>query len=160
MPIDRNRAVFIAVGVPVGCAMLGTVVTGDAVRTWYPTLRTSKLVLPLWAFLPVALLYYLMCGRILYRLLTIDTPTARHTQALVLLASMMGANEGWNYVFLGRRSVRGGILGMIAYTLLTVALQRTLKQVDQPSARLLVLYVGWLGYDLLYAYELWRLNKA
>ena len=76
MPIDRNRAVFIAVGVPVGCAMLGTVVTGDAVRTWYPTLRTSKLVLPVWAFLPVARLYYLMCGRILYRLLTIEPPTA------------------------------------------------------------------------------------
>ena len=73
---------------------------------------------------------------------------------------MMGANEGWTYVFLGRRSVRAGVLGMIAYTRLTVALQRTLTRVDQPSARLVVPYIGWFGYDLLYADALWRLNKA
>ncbi len=66
---------------------------------WYPTLRKSKLVIPIWAFIPVALLYYLMCGRLIHRLLIIEAPRRQRTTALVLLGSMMLANEGWNYLF-------------------------------------------------------------
>ncbi len=159
MPVDRTSALAIALGVPVGCAVVGTAVTGDAVTTWYPTLRKSKLVLPLWAFIPVAVLYYLMCGRILYRLLTLDPPPVRHSGALVLLSGMMVANEGWNYLLFGRRSVRAGFLGMIGYIILTIALYWRLQRVDRKSAQLLLPYVGWLSYDFVYAYELWRLNK-
>ena len=160
MPVDRTSALAIALGVPVGCAVVGNAVTGDAVTTWYPTLRKSKLVLPLWAFIPIALLYYLICGRILYRLLTLDTPAPQRPAGLVLLGGMMVANEGWNYLFFGRRSVRAGFLGMIGYVVLTIAVQRQLRRVDRESAQLLLPYVGWMAYDLVYAYELWRLNRA
>jgi tryptophan-rich sensory protein len=157
--MDRTRASIIAVGVPIGCALLGNAAAGNAVTTWYPTLRKSKLVIPVWAFIPIALLYYVMCGRILYRLLTLTASHPQPSGALVLLGSMMGANEGWNYVFLGRRSVRAGLFGMIGYMLLTVALYWRLRRTDQRSARLLLPYVAWVGYDVVYAYELWRLNR-
>jgi tryptophan-rich sensory protein len=73
---------------------------------------------------------------------------------------MMVANEGWNYLFLGRRSVRAGFFGMIGYTVLTIALYWRLRKADRESAKLLLSYLGWLGYDLVYAHELWRLNSA
>jgi translocator protein len=158
--MKQRYAQMIAFGLPMGLALVGAHATGDGLRSWYPALRKSKLVLPLLAFAPVALVYTLICGRLLYRLLVLDRETPERTAALALLGSMMGANEGWNYLFLGRHSVRAGFFGMIAYTLLTLRLYRRLQRVDPQAARILRPYVGWLGYDLVYTFELWRLNRA
>ncbi len=156
---QKQRAVFIAIGAPAGSAVAGAVLAGDGPKTWYPTLRKSHIVLPLTAFVPVALLYYLMCGTLLYRLLAVVRPSRSRTQALTLLATMMAANEGWNYLLFRRRSTRAGLVGMIGFTLITVALYRALRRLDQPTAQMLLPYLGWLGYDLVWAYELWRLNR-
>jgi tryptophan-rich sensory protein len=48
---------------------------------------------------------------------------------------------------------------MIAYAVLALRLLRALSRVDPHSARFLMPYMAWLGYDLVYAYELWRLNR-
>ncbi|HYF63318.1 MAG TPA: TspO/MBR family protein [Herpetosiphonaceae bacterium] len=158
--MKQRHAQILAIGLPTGLAIGGAIATGDGLRTWYPALRKSRLVIPLWAFAPAALLYSIICGRLLYRLLLLDRDTPDRTAALLLLGSMMGANEGWNYLFLGRRSVRAGLFGMIGYTLLTIRLYRLLRRRDPQAAHILRPYVGWLGYDLVYAFELWRLNRG
>ena len=156
---QQRRAMCIAIGAPAVSAVVGTVLAGDGPKTWYPTLRKSRVVLPLIAFVPVALLYYLMCGRLLYRLLVVVRPSRSRTQALSLLATMMAANEGWNYLLFRRRSTRASFVGMVGFTLITVALYRALRRLDQPMAQMLLPYLGWLGYDLVWAYELWRRNR-
>ena len=160
MRINDHTALSLAIGTPVGFAVLGGAVTGDSLTTWYPSLRKSKLVLPLWAFLPVAMLYYLMCGRILFRLVARVAPSRDQRRALALLLTMMTANEGWNYLLFGRQSTREGLWGMLGFVSLTIGLFRVLYQVDQPSAALLRPYLVWLGYDVVYAFELWRLNRV
>jgi translocator protein len=154
---DR-QALSISVGATVGFALVGGALAGDAVTSWYPSLRKSRLVLPLWAFLPVAALYYLMCGVILFRLLARVAPSRERRTALTQLITMMAANEGWNYLMFGRRSPRAGLVGMIGFAGLTISLLRALRRADPRSATLLWPYLAWLGYDLIYAYELWRLN--
>jgi translocator protein len=156
---NHRVAASLAIGTPIGFAALGGTLPGDGLTTWYPSLRKSKLVLPLWAFAPVAVLYYLMCGLILYRLLV--RVKASHSQrlALALLLTVMAANEGWNYLLFGRRSTQAGLWGMLVFTGLTTALFRLLRQVDQQSAALIQAYLVWLGYDVVYAFELWRLNR-
>jgi tryptophan-rich sensory protein len=72
---------------------------------------------------------------------------------------MMAANEGWNYLLFRRRSTRASLVGMIGFALITVVLYRVLRRLDQPTARMLLPYLIWLGYDLVWAYELWRLNR-
>lgn len=158
--MKQPHARALAIGLPTGFALVGAIATGDGLKTWYPALRKSRLVIPLWAFAPVALVYSIICGRLLYRLLRLDRDTPERTTALVLLVGMMGANEGWNYLFLGRHSVRAGFVGMIGYTLLTLRLYWVLRRLDPSAARILQPYVGWLGYDLVYTFELWRLNRA
>jgi translocator protein len=155
---DR-RARVVATTTTVGFAVTGGALTGDALKTWYPTLRKSRLVLPLWAFLPVAVLYYLMCGTILFRLLARLAPSAERQAAIWWLLAMMTTNEGWNYLLFGRRSPRAGLLGMIGFVGLALKLLHVLRRSDLRSARLLLPYIAWLGYDLIYAYELWRLNR-
>ena len=87
---QQRRAMFIAIGAPAGSAVVGAVLASDGPRTWYPTLRKSQVVLPLTAFVPVALLYYLMCGTLLYRLLAVVRPSRSRTQALRLLVQRGG----------------------------------------------------------------------
>jgi len=79
--------------------------------------------------------------------------------ALRRLLVMMAANEGWNYLLFGRRSTRAGLAGMLGFVGITLSLLRSLRQVDRASAQALLPYVAWLGYDVVYAYELWRLNR-
>lgn len=159
--VHNNRyARVIAIGTPVSFAVTGGALTGDALTTWYPALRKSRLVLPIWVFLPVAVLYYLMCGTILYRLLTHVAPSPERRTAFELLLTMMAANEGWNYLLFGRRSTQAGLWGMLVFVALTIGLFRALSRVDARSAMLLRPYLLWLGYDVLYAFELWRLNRS
>jgi translocator protein len=155
----NKRALSIAIVTPLGYAIIGNALVGDAVKTWYPSLKKSSMILPIWAFIPIAIAYYLMCGAILYRLLALVAPSRQRTSAIVLLSSMMGANEGWNYLFLGRKSLRASLLGMLGFIFLTIALYRALNQIDRHSAMILRPYLAWLGYDVLWAEELWRLNR-
>src|SRR5215213_2092987 len=109
----NKRALTIAIVTPLGYAIFGNALVGDAATKWYPSLRKSRLVLPLWAFIPIGILYYLICGVLLYRLLALVAPSQQRTVAIVLLLSMMGANEGWNYLFFGRKDLRASWLGLL-----------------------------------------------
>lgn len=157
--MNRKRARTIAVVTPLGCAVLGNALTGNAATKWYPSLRKSRLVLPMWAFIPIGVAYYVMCGGLLYRLQALVAPSPDRRTAIVLLLSMMGANEGWNYLFFGRKDLRASFVGMLGFVGLAVALYRVLDRIDGRSATILLPYLGWLGYDVVWAEELWRLNK-
>jgi len=156
--MHKKRALTIAIATPLGFAISGNAFVGDAVTTWYPNLKKSRLVLPIWAFIPIGIAYYLMCGVLLYRLLAIMTPSRQRSRALLLLLGMMSANEGWNYLFFGRKSLRASLVGMLSFIVLAVALYRALKRIDRRSATILLPYLVWLGYDVVWAEELWRLN--
>jgi tryptophan-rich sensory protein len=54
--MDDRRARWMAIGTTAGFAVAGAGLSGDALSTWYPKLRKSRFVLPLWAFVPVAVL--------------------------------------------------------------------------------------------------------
>jgi len=156
--MQNKRALIIAIVTPLGCAVFGNALTGDAVTKWYPTLKKSRLILPLWSFIPIGIAYYVMCGVLFYRLLAIVNPSRQRTTAIVLLLGMMGVNEGWNYIFFGKKSLGASLLGTLGFIGLTLMLYRALNRVDRRSATILRPYLAWLGYDVVWAEELWRLN--
>ena len=50
-------------------------------------------------------------------------------------------------------------LGMLGFIFLTIALYRALNQLDRRLALILRPDLAWLGYDVVWAEELWRLNR-
>lgn len=68
--------------------------SSDALTSWYPKLRKSRFVLPLWAFVLVAVLYYLICGTILFCLL-VRVPFSREQRVALrwLLVMMAGTRN-------------------------------------------------------------------
>ncbi len=59
----------LVVGICVVMAILGSVLTGKGLTTWYASLVKPWFQIPLWAFVGVGMVGYLMDAVILYRLL-------------------------------------------------------------------------------------------
>lgn len=137
----------------VGAAVGGNAFVGRESLAWFRGLRRPAMQLPMPAFYAVGLAYYAAMGVVVYRaVLREDARTYR--RAMVVLAG----NEVWNAFFFGRRSTRGGFLGVLAF-LPPLALLQTSVAGDRASSLAVGSYSVWVvGYDLPWTYRLWRLN--
>jgi translocator protein len=105
-------------------------------------------------FYAVAAAYYVLMGMVIYRA-AVRQDARSYRLAMVVLAG----NELWNAAFFGRRSVRAGFLGIVAFTVPLALLQASVAG-DRVSTVALGSYTTWvLGYDIPWTYRLWRLNQ-
>ena len=141
-------------------ALAGSLLVGDALTTWYPTLRQPWFALPLQAWIMVGVLYYLMCLVIGYRLLARRDQPPGYGVTLTLFLLMMAMNEGWNYLLFGRQDLWLSLIGMLLFCVVTIALFVNLRRFDPTAALILLPYVLWLAYDVIWISALWRLNRS
>jgi tryptophan-rich sensory protein len=136
-----------------GAAVVGNAFIGKGAMEWFRGLTAPRWQLPFPAFLLVGAAYYGVIGYVLAR--SIDRRDARSTGWS--LAVLVG-NEAWNGAFFGRRSARAGFVGLCAFLVPLVALQRAVSE-DPRSRRSLAAYTAYVFlYDLPWIYRLWRLN--
>ena len=140
-------------------AIIGVLLAGDTMQIWYPTLEMPWLNIPLWVFIPIQILYYLICGIIIYRILKHVTPSRQQNISLALLLTMMICAELWNYLFLGLRSTFAGMVGMILFTIITIMVYIHLRRAERYSSRIMIPYLVWLAVDNIWIFELWRVNR-
>jgi tryptophan-rich sensory protein len=151
----RRRSVLQATACTAAAAVGGNAFVGKEAMDWFRGLTAPRWQLPMPAFLGVAAVYYGIMGHVLAR--SIDRRDARSTAWS--LAVLVG-NEAWNGAFFGRRSARAGFVGMCAFVVPLVALQRAVAG-DARSRHALAPYTAYvLVYDLPWTYRLWRLNPA
>ncbi len=136
-------------------AVAGNAFIGKAAMAWFRGLTTPRWQLPLPAFLGVGALYYGLIGYVLAR--SIDR---RDTRSTAWCLAVLAGNEAWNGVFFGRRSARAGFVGLCAFVVPLLGLQRSVAG-DARSRNALAAYTAYvLGYDLPWTYRLWRLNPT
>ena len=146
-----------AIAIPVLLALLGALV-GDSGLGWYAELVKPWFLAPLWVFFIVGLVYYVLYAVVLYRILAHVTDRRGKAISLALAVGVLVGNELWNYGFFGLRSTLAGFVGMVVFLVALTALIVVLGKYERFSAGLVVPYYLWVLYDLLWAYELWRLN--
>jgi len=159
--IQSARALTVALVFVVIVAVLGVFLAGDGWREWYDGLAKPSWLVPLWVFFPVAALVYALGVFLLYRINSRAAGNSRRTrwQLLVLTVLMLVGNEVWNYLFLGRQSVDGGFLGMLIFAGIVVTLWLALWRARRRLEWLLLTpYLLWVGYDIAWTFEVWRLN--
>jgi tryptophan-rich sensory protein len=102
---------------------------------------------------------YLVDSVITYRLLTVVPEQSDRIIALTALIVVMLYNELWNIVLFRWHNTFAGFLGVLAFLAPLAFLQVMLVLVDHVSAWLVLVYLVWvIGYDIPWAYRLWRLN--
>ena len=111
--------------------------------------------LPTAGFLPVGALYHCIMGVVVRRIL-LRGDSRSHRLAMAVLA----ADELWNVALFDRRSTRNGFVGILAFLVPLGALQASVAR-DRASAITLGAYTGYVvAYDVPWAYQVWRLNRA
>jgi tryptophan-rich sensory protein len=158
--IDPAR-LAIVVAWTVLMAVLGTVLAGNAVKSWYPTLPKGRIEIPLALFAAVGLVVYVFEAIVAYRLL--ERLEGSPTTALVLssLVIVMLYNELWNGALFRLRSPFAALIALLGFLAPLAILLIGCALVDGPSVLLMGLYAAWVvGYDIPWIYGLWRANPA
>jgi tryptophan-rich sensory protein len=142
-------------------AVLGTVLAGDALKTWFPGLNRPWFQIPTPAFVAVGGLGYLFDLVILYRLLTVVPAPEGRIVSLAAMAVVMLYNELWNAALFRLRSPFAGFLLVVAFLAPLAILEIALVVFEPASAVLMGIYVVWVvAYDVPWTYRLWTLNRA
>ncbi len=159
MPTWNIPALLVAVALSLGMAIVGGLLTGNQLAQWFATLYKPRIQLPLWGFVCIGLYGYLVDSIIAYRLLTVVSGQTARIVALTALIIVMLYNELWNIVLFRWHNTYAAFLGILVFLIPLIFLQVTLVLVDAVSAWLVFVYVLWVfGYDIPWAYRLWRLN--
>lgn len=149
-------AVVLCVCVAVVEGLLGT----EGLRNWYAELAKPDWHLPIWGFVVVAIVVYVMFGFIAYRLFVVPLAMGSRAIGLTALAVVMLFNALWNYALFQSQDLLVGLLGLIAFVAPLTILQVALLVYDRRSARALGFYVGWVVfYDIPLYYSMWQLHS-
>jgi benzodiazapine receptor len=152
-------SVAISIGICLTIALLEGLLSGDGVKTWYPHLRKPRWHIPLWAFVIVAVLVYIIDGFVAYRVLTVVPSWEGVTVSLTALVVVMTLNALWNYAFFEYRSPLLGFFGLVGFLGPLMILQVALFVYDIVAAWAHMTYLLWVvAYDLPLFYAIWRLN--
>ena len=152
-------AVAISVSICSMVAIFEGFLTGDSLTTWYPGLRKPDWHIPLWAFVIVGVLVYVINGFVAYRVLTEVPSREDQLVALTALVVVMVLNTLWNYAFLEYQSTLIGFLGVVGFLGPLLVLQTALFAYDTVAAWTYIAYTLWvIAYDLPLFYVMWRLN--
>lgn len=159
MPTWNVLSLLLALALSLAMAILGGLLTGNQLTRWFATLQKPRLQLPLWGFISVGIIGYIVDSVIAYRLLTVVPEQTDRIIALTALIVVMLYNELWNIVLFRWQNTFAGFLGVLAFLAPLVILQVTLFLVESVSAWLVFVYMLWLiGYDIPWAYTLWQMN--
>jgi benzodiazapine receptor len=159
MTIGIGVAVLV-VAFTAAMAVLGTVLAGDALKTWFPTLVRPTFQMPLPLFVGVGIIGYVVGAIVLYRLLTVvDDPRGRIVCVAAMVVTML-YNELWNGAVFRLRSPFAGFVLVVAFLAPLAILEIALVLFEPVSALLIGVYVLWvILYDVPWSYRLWRLNQ-
>lgn len=140
-------------------SLLGAIVGREVDVSWYLALVKPGFHAPAPIFLLASVLYYPLFALVLYRGLTRIAQATPRRQVVGLALLTLLLNTLWNPVLIGLRNPFAGVLGTGVLLGLVLSLVLILWRRDRISALFLVPYFLWVSYDLVWNWELWRLNR-
>src|SRR5215510_15039659 len=145
MPFDLDPArLAIVVVWTIAMAVLGTVLAGDAVRTWYPTLTKGRIEIPIALFALVGLVCYVFEAIVGYRLLGLVGETPAAGLVLFALVVVMFYNELWNAALFRLRSPFAALIALLGFLAPLAILLAGCALVDTTSLVLMGVYAVWV----------------
>jgi len=154
------RALGIAFAICFGVATWEASLGADGLHTWYAGLAMPGCHLPIWGFVAVAIVVYLVNGFIAYRLCAVPLTVGGRAIGLTALVVVMLFNALWNYALFESQDLFIGVFGLVAFIAPLSILQVTLLVYDRRSAVVLGAYFAWvLLYDIPLHYSMWLLNS-
>ena len=146
-----------AIGIAVACAGLEALLSGRAPFKFLQTLRQPSWALPVWGWMVVGGLFYVVMTVGLAR--TLDASPVSSLPA-VLIVLVLLTDGFWNFLLFRLRRFDWAFWYLFPYALLVVWACLAAFSVDALSGALIALYVAFLPYDFAWARALQLMNKA
>ena len=133
----------------VGVGFLSSIVTQDAIPTWYKGLNKPFFSPPDWLFAPVWTLLYTLMGIAVGRIWFYGRKHKWGKTALYHFGAQLIFNGLWSLVFFG---LKNPLLALIIILILWILIQRSIfwfRLVDRKSAVMLYPYLAWVSFATL-----------
>ncbi|MBC8108644.1 MAG: tryptophan-rich sensory protein [Anaerolineae bacterium] len=158
-PLSFRTAFAISLTVCLCAAVLEGLFAGRNVKATFASLRFPRYSPPLWAWILVGVVYYVLFFVIVFRILRTDQHELLAALCLVTATKMMFINAFWNLLFFRLRSVSLGLILGVPYAVMAIVLFVCLLQLDRVAAWTLSPYLVYLCYANYWGYGLWKLNR-
>ena len=153
-----TRALIYSLAACVLSVALEGLFAGRGIKQRLAELRVPRYAPPLWGWIVIGAVYYVICFAVLYRLLSMPETVPSRSSALVLLGSLMFTNALWNYFFFRTRNLFHAFVIGLPYSLIAAVLFVLLLQIVRVTAFWLAPYLFYLFYAATFGYRIWKLN--
>ena len=150
-------ALAVSVGICLGAAGMGSVLTAPSLHPWYATLRKPTWTPPNWLFGPVWTALYL--GMAVAAWLVWRQAGFSHARLpLTLFAVQLALNVAWSGIFFGLRSPGVAFLEVVLLWLFILSTAIAFWPLSRTASWLLVPYLIWVTFASALNAAIWRMN--
>jgi len=158
--VRRAVGLVVAVLLPLGVGVLGSLVTVGAVRDWYPTLVRPSFAPPSWVFGPVWTALYMMMGVASWLVWRRGLARPEVRSALTIYAVQLAFNLAWSWLFFGLRQPLLALIEIVVLLVLIGWCTLRFAAVSPAAAALLVPYLAWVAFASALNGAFWWLNRT
>jgi len=156
---ENRQAIALAVslGVCLGAAGIGSILTTPSLHPWYATLRKPPWTPPNWLFGPVWTALYLgmaVAAWLVWR----QAGFSPARLPLTLFALQLVLNVAWSGIFFGLRLPGAAFLEVVLLWLFILSTATAFWPVSRTASWLLVPYLTWVTYAAALNAAIWRMN--
>ena len=137
---------FLAAGPVVLCAVVGSLATAPALKTWYPSLAKPFFTPPNWVFGPAWTTLFALMAFAFWRILILPEDTPGRGRATVAFLVQLAFNALWSCVFFGAQSPGGGLVAVFFLWLSIAVAISKFRPLDATAAWLLAPYLAWTTF--------------
>jgi tryptophan-rich sensory protein len=157
MTTRQAIALAVSVGICLGAAGMGSVLTAPSLHPWYATLRKPTWTPPNWLFGPVWTALYL--GMAVAAWLVWRQAGFSHARLpLTLFAVQLALNVAWSGIFFGLRSPGVAFLEVVLLWLFILSTAIAFWPLSRTASWLLVPYLIWVTFASALNAAIWRMN--
>ena len=150
-------ALAVSVGICLGAAGIGSILTTPSIATWYATLRKPPWTPPNWLFGPVWTALYLGMAVAVW-LVWRQAGFSPARLALTLFALQLVLNVAWSGIFFRMRLPGAAFLEVVLLWLFILLTAIAFWPVSRTASWLLVPYLTWVTYAAALNAAIWRMN--
>lgn len=154
---QRLAGVFVSVLIALAAGLIGNLLAGDAITSWYVGLEKPAWNPPNWLFGPVWTLLYVLMGASAY-LVWEQTKDSARRAALTVYAVQLVLNAAWSIIFFTLK-LPAVAFGEIVLMWIAIVATIVLFWRIRPLAGVLLLpYIAWVTFASALNLSIWLLN--
>lgn len=151
-------AFVINIAIPLGVGVVGSLLTAQSVKTWYPTLNKPSFNPPDSLFPIVWTSLFILIGIAAYRVWQKREQITHFPRTVAIYAIQLTLNIMWSFIFFYAREIGIALIEVVAFLIVIIINARIFYKVDKIAGLLFIPYILWVSFATFLTYNIFILN--